>query len=171
MFRPMRRAAQALAVSEAEAILAQGSAGVLALAGDDGYPYALPMSYVYADGVLYFHSAIRGHKIDAIARDNRASFCVIAANDVVPERFTTRYRSVIAFGRIHVVDNPDEIRAALRKLAGKYAPAVNPARTETEIARSLADNSTPVVCILALTVEHLSGKEGRELAEERKMAP
>lgn len=165
MFRPMRRAGQMLPPDEARAILDRGSAGVLALAGDDGYPYALPISYAYAGDVLYFHSAVRGHKIDAIVRDSRASFCVIDADHVVPEALTTEYRSVIAFGRIRVLDDPDEIRSALRRLAEKYAPDLAPAQADAEIAAGM-----PAVCVLAMTVEHLSGKEGRRLAEQRKSA-
>lgn len=162
MFRPMRRAAQALPANEAEAILARASCGVLALSGDDGYPYALPISYVYADGTLYFHSAITGHKIDAAARCDRASFCVIDQDIVVPELLTTKYRSVIVFGRIRVLDDPAEVSAALQLLAAKYAPDLPAAQTQAEIADSM-----PAVAVLALTVEHLSGKEGRLLAEER----
>ena len=60
-----------------------------------------------------FHSAKAGHKIDAIARDPRASFCVIGQDDVLPEKFTTRYRSAIAFGRVRVLDDVGEARAAI----------------------------------------------------------
>ena len=73
-FRPMRRRRQQLTTAECDAILCNATSGVLALTGDDGYPYAVPLSYVYADGCLYFHSAVEGHKIDAIRRDGRCSF-------------------------------------------------------------------------------------------------
>ena len=99
MLPEMRRKAQQLPQAEAEEILRAGSSGALALAGEEGYPYALPISYVYHGGRLYFHCAPAGHKLNAIARCPKASFCVIAQDDVVPALYTTRYRSVIAFGR------------------------------------------------------------------------
>lgn len=54
----MRRVRQQLPPEEAEEILRTATAGVLAVAGDDGYPYAVPVSYVYAGGKIYFHSAL-----------------------------------------------------------------------------------------------------------------
>ena len=101
MFRDMRRTKQLLPAEEAEDILRQASAGVLAVSGDNGYPYAVPLSYAYADDKLYFHLATSGHKLDGIRRNEKVSFCVIAQDEVVPERFATDYRSVIAFGRAH----------------------------------------------------------------------
>ena len=74
MFRELRRKKQALSGAECEAVLERGTHGVLALAGDDGYPYAVPLSYLYADGKLVFHCAKAGHKMDAVARCNKASF-------------------------------------------------------------------------------------------------
>ena len=105
MLPEMRRKAQQLPPAEAEAILRAGSSGVLALAGAEGYPYALPISYVYHEGRLYFHCALTGHKLDAVARCPKASFCVIAQDDVVPALYTTRYRSVIAFGTIRKLED------------------------------------------------------------------
>ena len=69
MFRAMRRKRQQLSRAEAEAILERGTSGVLAVAGDDGYPYAVPLSYVYQDGKLWFHCANSGHKLDAVRRE------------------------------------------------------------------------------------------------------
>ena len=76
-FREMRRGGQQLSRQEAIAILETGQTGVLAVSGDEGYPYAVPVSYVYLDDTIFFHSATTGHKIDAIKRDSRVSFCVI----------------------------------------------------------------------------------------------
>ena len=76
-FRDMRRKRQQLSNEESIAILEKATAGTLALLGDDSYPYAVPISYVYHDGKLYFHSALAGHKVDAIRKCDKASFCVI----------------------------------------------------------------------------------------------
>ena len=78
MFREMRRSRQQLSEKESMEILENGTAGVLALSGDEDYPYAVPISYVYCGSRLYFHSAVSGHKIDAVQKSNKASFCVIS---------------------------------------------------------------------------------------------
>lgn len=162
MLPEMRRKAQQLPQAEAEEILLASSSGVLALAGNEGYPYALPISYVYHEGRLYFHCAPTGHKLDAIARCPKASFCVIAQDEVVPELYTTRYRSVIAFGAIRRLTQEGEIITALDVLGRKYAPGLDPA---AEIAKSLSR-----VCVLEMGIDHLTGKEGIELTRLREKA-
>ena len=107
-FRSMRRKRQQLSEAESIEILRKSTSGTLALLGDNGYPYAVPISYVYADGKLYFHSALSGHKVDAIRNCDKASFCVIDKDDVQPEKYTTYFRSVIAFGRIHIIEDDQE---------------------------------------------------------------
>ena len=89
MFREMRRKLQLLDEKESIALLERGTAGVLALSGDEGYPYAVPISYVYNDSKIFFHSAVSGHKIDAIKNSDKASFCVIAQDHIVPKEYTT----------------------------------------------------------------------------------
>jgi len=98
MFREMRRFRQALSQDDCAEVLRRNSSGVLAVSGDDGYPYAVPLSYVYAGSKLYFHCAPVGHKIDAIEKNSKVSFCVIDKDEVVPEKYTTYFRSVILFG-------------------------------------------------------------------------
>jgi nitroimidazol reductase NimA-like FMN-containing flavoprotein (pyridoxamine 5'-phosphate oxidase superfamily) len=78
MFRQMRRKRQELSETEAIAMLESCTSGVLAVHGDDDYPYAVPLSFAYEDGKLFFHCATVGHKLDAVKRDEKASFCVIA---------------------------------------------------------------------------------------------
>ncbi len=161
-WREMRRMKQALAKEECVAILRRATAGVLAVSGDDGYPYAVPLSFAYHDGEIYFHCAKEGHKLDAIARSDKASFCVVDQDAVVPERFTTYYRSVITFGRVRVLANDQEKRAALEILAEKYSPDQQNERI-SEIEKSLDR-----VCMLALSVEHMTGKEAIELTRRRE---
>ena len=99
-FRPMRRSRQQLRKEDCFEILSRGSSGVLACLGDGGYPYAVPISYVWDGEKIYFHCAKAGHKLDAVRSCGKVSFCVIGSDDVVPEKYTTCYRSVIVFGRI-----------------------------------------------------------------------
>ena len=163
MFREMRRKKQALRPEDCARILAQGTSGVLALLGDDGYPYAVPLSYVYHEGRVYFHSAMAGHKLDALRRCPKASFCVVDQDQVVPETYTTYFRSVIAFGRIRLLEAPEEKRRAIELLARRYAPEDTPANRDAAIDREFAP-----LCMLELSIEHLSGKEAIELVKARR---
>ncbi len=161
-FSPMRRNRQQLSREECERILGRCTSGVLALAGDGGYPYAVPLSYVYADGAIIFHSAVEGHKVDAIKRDNRCSFCVIEQDEIKPAEFTTYFRSVIAFGRIHILETADEKVQALRLLGRRYSPGDEPG-LQHEIDKSLDH-----VLLLRLDIDHLSGKQAIELLQSRQ---
>ena len=125
--RPMRRANQALDAATCEAVLRRGRTGVLAVTGEDGWPYAVPLNYVYADGTLWFHCATEGHKVEAIRREPRVSFCVVDQDTVLPERFSTAYRSVIVFGTARIVREDAERRAAIQALTTNTAPT-SPAR-------------------------------------------
>ena len=166
MFRELRRKRQALSAEECAAVLLRGTSGVLALSGDNGYPYAVPISYVYDGKALYFHCARAGHKLDALRREPKASFCVVDQDQVVPEEYTTYFRSVIAFGTVREVEDPAEMRRAMELLAAKYAPA----STAEERSRAM-DREWPGLCVLEMTVEHLTGKEAVELVKQRQPSP
>lgn len=162
MFQEMRRSKQLLTEQACIAILERGTSGVLALLGDDDYPYALPISYVYSHGKLYFHSAKSGHKIDAIRKCNRASFCVIDQDLVAPEEYTTYFRSVIAFGTLRILEDPLEIREAIGALAFKY----HPEDTAENRGRTIA-GAQNAFSILELSIAHMTGKEATELAKRK----
>lgn len=158
MFREIRRKKQTLSLEESIRILEKGTAGVLALSGDDGYPYAVPISYVYEDSKLFFHGAKSGHKIDAIRRCGKASFCVIEQDHIVPEKYTTYFKSVIAFGKIRIMKEESEIKKAVEALALKYHP------NDTEDGRQeVIKRDWDRLCMIELSIEHLSGKEAIEL--------
>lgn len=156
MFREMRRKRQLLPSEESVAILERMTNGVLAVHGDDGYPYAVPVSYVYAGGRIYFHTAKEGHKVDAIVRNAKVSFCVVEQDDVRPAEFTTYFRSVIAFGKARVLTDEAEKRAALELLADKYSQG-EPG-LEAEIEKGFSH-----LLMVEVEVEHLTGKEAIEL--------
>lgn len=155
--RQMRRFKQALTPDECAAVLDRGTSGVLAVIGDGGCPYAVPLSYVRLDGKLYFHFAMAGHKLDAIRADSRVSFCVIDQDRVVPEKYTSYFRSVIVFGTARVVDDPDAKRRSIRALCDKYRPGFQ-AEREAEI-----DGSWDRFLMVELAPEHITGKQAREL--------
>ena len=163
MFREMRRNRQMLPMEETLELLKKGTSGVLALLGDEDYPYAVPVSYVYADEKLYFHGARSGHKLDAIRKQDKASFCVISQDRIMPEEYTTYFRSVIAFGRIRILEDEAEMRRAIEILAEKYSPDVSEAGRRQEI-----DKTWNALCMLEFTIEHVTGKEAIGLARGRK---
>ena len=158
MFRGMRRKSQLLTFEECENILNKKTSGVLALSGDNGYPYAVPLSYVYSNGSIYFHSATDGHKIDAIKSCNKASFCVIDEDTIVPGEYTTYFSSVIAFGEIRILEDKNEKMEAIKKLAAKYSPLESEEKTLGTI-----NSGWERFCMLRLSIEHLSGKHAKEL--------
>lgn len=159
----MRRKRQQLSHEECVRILSEATSGTLALSGDGGYPYSLPISYVYADGKLYFHSALRGHKIDAIRSNDKASFSVIEKDDVHPKEYTTYFRSVICFGRIHIIDDEEEKMRAVRLLGNRYNPG-----DEAGLSHELA-KSYKAMCMIELTIEHMTGKESIELSARQSL--
>ena len=163
IFRPMRRKKQALSQKEIVDILQRSSSGVLAVLGDDDYPYAVPISYVYDGKNIYFHSAKSGHKIDAIQKTRKVSFCVIDQDLVIPQEYTTYFRSVIAFGRIRIIEDDLEKKAAIEKLAIKYAPKDTAATRNHAISREWQS-----LCMLEMTIDHITGKEAIELAKQKK---
>lgn len=163
MFRDMRRIRQQLSPEETAKIMQGATSGVLALSGDDGYPYAVPMSYLYDGDKLYFHCAKAGHKIDSIARCDKASFCVIAEDNVMPEKYTTCFCSAIAFGKIHILTDEAEIRSAVEKLAIRYAPNDTP-----EHRSEFIESDLPRVCVLKMEIEHITGKECIELVRSSR---
>ncbi len=157
----MRRKRQQLSDEDSYAILQKATSGTLALLGDGGYPYAVPISYVFSEGKLYFHSALSGHKVDAIRSCDRASFCVVAQDDVKPAMYTTFFRSVIAFGRIHIVDDEAEKLAAARLLGNRYNPH------QDEALQKELENGLARMLVIRLDIEHLTGKESIELVGQR----
>lgn len=162
-FRAMRRSGQALSREESLAVLDRGTSGVLAVLGDGDYPYAVPLSYARRGDTLLFHCARSGHKLDAVRRHSKASFCVVDQDQVAPEEYTTYFRSVIAFGTVRVLEDEEEKRAAIEALALRYAPEDTAEHRERYIEKDYAP-----LCMLEMTIQHLSGKEAKELVRAKK---
>ncbi len=158
----MRRFRQLLPEEETLDILKNGTNGVLALCGSDGEPYAVPISYVYADGKLYFHGAGVGHKHDIIKENPRASFAVVQQDEIVPEKFTTYFKSVIAFGTIKYAETREEIRHGIELLAKKYSPLETDEAVQAEIAASGKG-----MRVFVLEIEKITGKQAIELVNKK----
>lgn len=159
MTRTMRRFKQQLSAEEVEMILQTGKYCVMAVSCDDGYPYAVPINYVYDGTAIFIHSAAQGHKIDALRRNPKCTLCMVDKDDVIPEEFTSYFRSVIVFGKAHFVESTKDKVAALRLLGEKYSPGIDP---EAEIARFIK-----TVCIVRIDIDSVTGKEAIELTRAR----
>lgn len=154
MFHQMRKQSRALSLKEAEEILQSASYGVLCVLGDDGYPYGVPVNHAYRAGKLYFHCAVEGHKLDALQRCDKVSFTAVTRDQLLPEQFTTDYESAIAFGRAHVLSDPEEKRAAIRFLLEKFTPASQLMAQGMDCMEKNMDRTA----LVEITVEHLTGK-------------
>lgn len=110
MFREMRRKKQQIPDNEAIAILENSKVGILAVNGDNGYPYTVPLNYMFYNGKIYFHGASEGHKFDSIKNNSKVSFCVISQDKIIPEKYTTAYESVVVFGNAKIMDDKEEIK-------------------------------------------------------------
>lgn len=159
MFREMRRIKQLLSVECVEAVMDRCTNGVLACIGDDDYPYAVPLSYVYHNGRIYFHSAKTGHKIDAITKNPKVSFSVTDEDRIVSEEYTTYFRSVIAFGTARIVEG-DEWFDAFKVFVEKYSGNI------PDDAKSKAISGCSRSHIVAIDVLHITGKEAIELVNQ-----
>ncbi len=164
MFREMRRCKQVLSLEESIDILNRNTSGVLAVWGDDDYPYTVPLSYVYDSNKIYFHTAKSGHKLDAITRCTKVSFCVIDKDEVIQEEYTSYFRSVIVFGNAKLLEEDSEKQKAIEMLAAKYSP-------DMELAHRLEEIKIEYKAfhMIELDIEHMSGKEAIELVRAKSV--
>lgn len=160
MFREMRRGKQLLSMKDTIIVMDRCTNGILACLGDEDYPYAVPLSYVYFNDKIYFHSAKVGHKIDAIIKNPKVSFTVVDEDTIVSEEYTTYFRSVIAFGKARVVEG-DERLEAFEALVEKYSG------DQPEEAKHKEITGCKEAYIIAIDVEHITGKEAIEYVKTK----
>ncbi len=161
MFREMRRSKQLLSAENTEAVMRRCTNGILACMGDEGYPYAVPLSYVYHNGKIYFHTAKEGHKIDAIISNPKVSFTVVDEDKIISEEYTTYFRSVIVFGKARITENGEHLEA-FAALIEKYS-ADQPIEDKHKKASECAQ-----AYIVAIDIEHMTGKEAIEFRQSKK---
>ena len=157
MFREMRRKKQLLSKEETIKILKLCTSGVLGVIGDHGYPYTVPVSYVFKDDKLFIHSAKEGHKIDSIKKNDKVTFCVIDKDEVVQKTFTTHFSSVSIFGRARILTDDSDRQYALKSLIEKYSPDYIK-EGQQEIGKELDR-----VCLVEIKIEHMTGKAAIEI--------
>lgn len=157
MFKQMRRINQLMSNEKARVLLNSCTHGVLGTINENGYPYTIPLSYALVGDSIFFHCAKTGEKLDAIKQNPKVSFCAVATDIIVPEKFTTHYESVVAFGQAKIVTDEATVRKALKALVDKYSAGFEQ-EGDMEIEKSLLG-----VCVVEIKIEHLTGKCAKEL--------
>ena len=153
MFREMRRIKNKVSDSDALSFLEIADEGIIStISVDNGYPYSTAVNHVIIDGSIYFHCAKTGHKIDNIIANNKVSFFAIANSNIVQKAYTTKFQSVHVFGKATIVEDKDEFKKALYKIAKKYTGSFF-AKAATEIASAM--DKTLVVRI---DIDYITGK-------------
>ena len=157
MFRPMRRKVREISIEAAKDLLRNSRRGVLAVNGDNGYPYALPLNYIYDEdsNVIIFHGARAGHKIDSIRDCDKVCFTVYGNETIKEEAWAPYVQSTIVYGRCHWVDDQERAMEILRDLARKYYPS-------EDIIDEEIDKAGKAVQMFQIEIEHMTGKEIQE---------
>ena len=134
MFRPMRRASRAIPEEAAKHLLQQSRRGVLAVNGDNGYPFAIPVNYYYDQehDKIYFHGAKSGQKVDALKQNDKVCFTVYGNEHFEPGDWAPYVQSTVVFGRCRLIDDAAATEARVRELGMKYYPGKE--EVEKEIA-------------------------------------
>ena len=157
MFREMLRSKQQLTAEECIEILKHEPRGILSVLGEDDYPYGMPLNHYYCeeDGKLYFHGGRNGHKIDAVRRHDKASFCVCDKGIRQEGEWFLRIRSVIVFGRIEIIEDREKTYEIARRLSYKFTK-------DEEYIESEIQKSGQGTLLFALKPEHMTGKLVKE---------
>lgn len=154
MFREIRRKEREIPKNKALEILLNGEYGVLSTIGEDNYPYGIPLNYVLYDNKVYFHCAIEGYKLNNIKYNNRVSFCVVGRTEVLSNKFSTDYESVILFGKCSEVYN-EEKELGLYKLIEKYSKEFK------KEGLNYIKNAINKTKVFKIEIEHITGKSRR----------
>ena len=157
MFRSVRRKEKVISDEAARQLLLHEKRGILAVNGDDGYPYAIPVNYFYdaEQDKIYFHGSKAGHKIDSLRKDDKVCFTVYGNEHFKEGEWAPYLQSTVVFGRCHLIDDITITESKVRELAAKYYP--NAEEIDIEINKSLK-----AAQLYEITIEHLSGKQIQE---------
>lgn len=157
MFRELQRKKNALSMEECISLLKTETRGVLSVLGEGGYPYGTPMNHFYneEDGKLYFHCGRSGHRLDALRVQEKVSFCTYDRGVRRPGEWALNVRSVVAFGRVEIIEDLERIAEITRRLSYKFTQDEEYIQKEIE---QYADKTY----LLAMTIEHIGGKKVNE---------
>jgi len=152
MNRPMRREDRRLDDAAAMALLKRGEYGILSTAGKDNRPYGIPVNYVVMEDAIFFHCATEGQKLENITANRGVSFCVVGRTELLPEKFSTRYESVVVSGNAGVVEKQETKKKALNALVAKYAPG------NIAAGKAYIDKLMDTTAVVRISIDHLIGK-------------
>ena len=154
MFRELQRKNKQISMEECTELLKKETRGVLSVLGDDDYPYGMPMNHWYneEDGKIYFHCGKSGHRLDALRKCNKVSFCTYDSGYREEGDWALHVKSVIVFGTMEIIDDMDTIADIARKLSYKFTQDEEYIRTEIE-------KYAKATLLLQLTPEHICGKQ------------
>lgn len=154
MFREMRKKDRQIENAEAINILKNCEYGILSTIDENGYPYGVPLSYAYVDNAIYFHCALEGKKLDNIKDNNKVSFTVVGEVEALPSKFSTKYESVIVFGRAFEVFEEEKYKA-LVAILNKYS------KEYLEQGKAYIKNDISKTKVIKISVDHFTGKARR----------
>ena len=157
MFRSIRKKKNEISIEKAKRLLHNARRGVLAVNGDNHYPYAIPVNNLYDEEnqKIYFHGSRAGHKVDAIKNCDKVCVTVFGNETVKKESWAPFLQSVVIFGRCHLVKDQATAIALLKRFAMKFYPDENMVDEEIVL-------SGKTVQMYEIEIEHLSGKEVQE---------
>ena len=151
MFRELRKKKRELSKEDTIKVLKEGREGVLSTISENGYPYGIAVNYVYHNNCIYFHCANKGHKLDNISQNNKVSFFVNSNITIIPQDFTTHYKSAVVFGRAFITTD-DEKRNAIIAIGEKYS------HPHMEEGLKYIDKAINALTIVKIEIDHLTGK-------------
>ncbi len=156
-FRKIRKAKNEICIDDAKRLLKEKRRGILSVNGDDGYPYAIPINYLYCekDGKIYFHGSRVGHKVDSIKKSDKVCFTVFGNEIIKNESGAPFVSSVVAFGRCRLISEQELSLELVKQFAEKYYPDKKAINEEVQAAGK-------AVQMFEIEIEHLSGKEIQE---------
>lgn len=154
MFRELQRKNKQISMEECIELLKKETRGVLSVLGDGDYPYGMPMNHWYneEDGKIYFHCGKSGHRLDALHKCNKVSFCTYDSGYREEGDWALHVKSVIVFGTMEIIGDMDTIADIARKLSYKFTQDEEYIRTEIE-------KYAKATLLLQLTPEHVCGKQ------------
>ena len=151
----MRRKEKMISREEILEVLASAEYGILSTVSADGMPYGTPVNFVYADDAIYFHCATEGHKLSNLAANNNVCFTAVDSVELMPEKFNTKFRSVIAFGKASAVEDDEEKKKALLEIIKKLSPDF------IESGIEYINSSFSKAEVIKITISEISGKATR----------
>lgn len=151
MFREMRRKDKQLSMEESIEVLKNNNIGVLSTLSENGYPYGIPLNYVYVNNSIYFHSAKEGQKLDNIKACDKVSFCVTCDVELLRDKFDTNYKCVVIFGKAAEVteqEKEDALLGFIKKYSSDFM----------EKGKAYVEKAKGATKVYKISIEHMTGK-------------